>query len=152
LDPREGSGSGRYVFWNIALNHILKRSVDDQIVGEGMGSIRDMLERQFGLSIGNHNAWLDLTYAFGIFGLMTIAWSYLELIRFANYLRSGKDLLFQGVFSAIVILFLISFGTGGFFDPSFALTYAALGFWTGQSAYWEPFYYVGRSCYRTVRF
>jgi len=150
LDPREGSGSGRYVFWHIALNHILKRSVGDHIVGEGMGSIRDMLDRHFGMGIGNHNAWLDLTYAFGIFGLMAIAWSYLELIRFANYLRSGQDLLFQGVFSAIVILFLVSFGTGGFYDPGFALTYAALGFWVGQSAYWEPFYYAGRAFYRTV--
>jgi len=150
LDLREGSGSGRYVFWHIALNHILKRSIGDQIVGEGMGSIRDMLEKHFGFGIGNHNAWLDLTHAFGIFGLMTIAWSYLELIRFANYLRSVKDSLFQGAFSAIVILFLISFGTGGFYDPGFALTYAALGFWAGRTPYWEPFYYAGRAFYRTV--
>jgi hypothetical protein len=150
LDPREGSGSGRYVFWQISLNHILKRSIGTHIIGEGMGSTRDMLERYFGLGIGNHNAWLDLTYAFGIFGLMTIVWAYFELARFANYLRSGGDSLFQGAFSAIVILFLISLGTGGFYDPGFALTYAALGFWAGQSSYWEPFYYAGRAFYRAV--
>lgn len=135
LDPSKGSGSGRYVIWSISFNHIMNRSSSAQILGEGMGSIRDVMYRRFGHAIGSHTPWLDLTYAFGVFGLMAIVWWYLELIRFANYLRTVKDPRFQGVFSAIVILFLISLGQGGFSDPSFALTYAALGFWAGRVSY-----------------
>ncbi len=142
MDPSKGSGSGRYIFWRISLNHILDRSISDQILGEGMGSIRDVMYRHFGHSIGSHTPWLDLTYAFGVFGLIAIGWWFLELIRFANYLRTVKDPTFQGVFSAIIILFLISLGQGGFSDPSFALTYAALGFWAGQIFYGRQLHYA----------
>jgi hypothetical protein len=142
LNPTEGSGSGRYTFWSISLNHISNRDISAQILGEGMGSIRDVMYRSFGISIWSHNAWLDLTYAFGIFGLIAIGWWYLELIRFAIYLRRIKSAAFQGVFSAIIILFLNSIGQGGFSDPSFALTYAALGFWTGRASYGRQVHYA----------
>jgi hypothetical protein len=137
LVPPKGSGSGRYIFWFISLNHILNRDISAQILGEGMGSIRDVMDRHYGVAIGSHNALLDLTHAFGVFGLMAIVWSYLELIRFAICLRTVKDLTLQGVFSAIVILFLISLGTGVFYDPGFALIYIALGFWAGRVSYYR---------------
>jgi len=152
LNPSKGSGSGRYIFWRISLNHILNRSMDAQIFGEGMGSIRDVMYIHFGHSIGSHTAWLDLTYAFGAFGLIAIGWWYLELIRFAKYLHTVKDSTFQGVFSAVVIFFLVSLGQGGFSDPSFALTYAALGFWAGQISYRRQVHYGKYAFNRTVQF
>ena len=152
LDPSKGSGSGRYVIWSISLNHIMNRSSSAQMFGEGMGSIRDVMYRHFGHSIWSHTSWLDLTHAFGIFGLMAIGWWYFELTRFANYLRTAKDSAFQGVFSAIVILFLISLGQGGFSDPSFALTYAALGFWAGQISYRRQVHYARCAFNQTVQF
>ena len=142
LDPSQGTGSGRYIFWRIAINDILDRGISAQILGEGMGSIRDVMDRQFGSAIGSHTAWLDITHTFGIFGLMGIGWWYLELTRFANYLRTVKDPTFQGVLSAIIILFLISIGQGGFSDPSFALIYVALGFWAGRVSYRRQVYYA----------
>ena len=150
LNPSEGSGSGRYIFWRISVDHILNRSISAQILGEGMGSIRDMMYENFGHAIGSHTTWLDLTYAFGVFGLLAIGWWYIELIRFAKYLRVAKNPVFQGVFSAIVIFFLVSLGQGGFSDPSYALTYAALGFWAGQTSYGKQLYYAGRSFNRTM--
>jgi len=142
LDPSKGNGSGRYIFWFVSLNHIVDRSISAQIFGEGMGSIRDAMYREFGHSKSGHTPWLNLTNAFGVFGLMAIVWWYLELIRFANYLRTVKDPRFQGVFSAVVIFFLVSLGQGGFSDPSFALTYAALGFWAGRVSYRRQVYYA----------
>jgi hypothetical protein len=136
LDPREGSGSGRYVFWLISLDHMARRGVFAQITGEGMGTIRDVIGREFALAVGSHNAWLDLTHAFGAFGLAAIVWWYLGLVRFAVYLRKLRQSRVQGVLAVIVILFLESIGQGGFADPSFALVYAALGFWAGQAAYY----------------
>lgn len=141
LNPSEGSGSGRYIFWRISLNHILNRGIDAQIVGEGMGSIRDVMYKHFGHEIGSHTPWLDLTHAFGVFGLIAIGWWYVELIRFAKYLRIIKDPAFQGVFSAIVIFFLVSLGQGGFASPAFALIYAALGFWASRVSYGSQTYY-----------
>lgn len=132
LNPSEGTGSGRYVFWSISLKHIVNRSMSDTIMGEGEGSIRDFMEKDFGIPIGNHMVWLDITYSFGLFGLMAIVWWYIELLRFTYYLNSIKHSIFQGVFSSVILLFLISLGQSGFCDPSFALTYAALGFWSGQ--------------------
>jgi len=150
LDPSQGTGSGRYTFWRIAINNIMDRGIGAQILGQGTGSIRDVMDRHFGSPIGSHTAWLDLTHAFGIFGLMAIGWWYLELIRFANYLRTVRDPAFQGVFSAIVILFLISIGQGGFSDPSFALIYVALGFWAGKVSYRSLPHNAGRNSYRTL--
>ena len=132
LNPSEGTGSGRYDFWCISVKHILNRGICEQVMGEGMGSIRDVLYEDYGLPIGSHTAWLDLIHAFGVFGLIGIGWWFFELIRFANYLHKFKEPAFQGVFSTIIIFFLFSIGQGGFCSPSFAITYAALGFWAGQ--------------------
>jgi hypothetical protein len=153
LNPSKGSGSGRYIFWPICLNHILNRDISAQIFGEGMGSIRDVMSRHFDISIGSHTDWLDLTYAFGLFGLMAIVWWYFELIRLTNYLRTIRDPTFQGALSAIVIFFLISIGQGGFPDTSLALTYAALGFWAGRVSYnGRQVHYAGCAFNRTVQF
>ncbi len=133
LDPSKGTGSGRYIFWRVSLNHIFDRSISAQIIGEGMGSIRDVMYEDFGHSIGSHTAWLDMTHAFGVFGLLAILWWYFELFLLAKYMSATKNAAFQGVFSAIVIFFLVSIGQGGFSDPAYALIYAALGFWAGQT-------------------
>jgi len=150
LNPREGSGSGRYIFWCISLDHIVDRAIGAQIGGEGMESIRDIMDEHLGQSIGAHNDWLGLTHAFGMFGLAAIVWWYFKLMRFTSYLLKLKDPAFQGALSALVIFIVISFGQGGFYDPSLAMCYAALGFWAGRSSYWEPFCYAGSAFYRTV--
>lgn len=135
LNPYEGSGSGRYILWRVSLAHIISRPVHAQLLGEGMGSIRDVLKAQTGLSIGAHNDWLDLVHAFGLFGLIGISWWYFELGQFAWGLHNRREGLFQGACASVIILCLMSVGTGGFFDPSWALTYAAIGFWAGHTAY-----------------
>lgn len=150
LNPREGSGSGRYSFWSISLDHIVDRSIGAQIGGEGMESIRDIMDEHLGQSIGAHNDWLGLTHAFGMFGLAAIVWWYFKLMRFTSYLLKLKDPAFQGALSALVIFIVISLGQGGFYDPSLGMMYAALGFWAGRSSYWEPFCYVESAFYRAV--
>ncbi len=132
LDPREGSGSGRYVFWGISLDHILNRDFADQVVGEGVGAVRDVIYQQYGMYIKSHTDWLDFPFAFGVFGLIAIVWWYSELVRLARYLYACKHPAFQGAVSAVMVFFLLSVGQGGeSYDPSLALTYAALGFWVG---------------------
>ncbi len=132
LNPFEGSGSGRYVFWRISLEHIVNRPVRAQLLGEGMGSIRKLLGQRFGRFIGAHNDWLDLVNAFGLFGLIGITWWYFELVRLAWCLHIRRKGLFQGMCASVIILGLISIGTGGSFNPSWALSYAAMGFWAGR--------------------
>ena len=152
LNPSEGTGSGRYEFWALSLSHIMDRSLTHQVLGEGVGSIRDFLGRRFGIFIGSHNDLLDFTYAFGIFGLMAICWWYFGLMRFSAYVRSLKSDVYQGVLSAFILLSLISLGTGGFCEPSFALLYAALGFWAGQISYRNQSHHARRASYRTNQF
>jgi hypothetical protein len=131
LDPSEGTGSGRYSFWGIALEHMLERPFWANILGEGMGSVRDVMSRRFGNTIGCHNDWLDITYAFGIIGLAGLGWWYLTLASFTINLYAAAYPAFPGVLSALAVLGLISVGTGGAFDPTFVMIYAALGFWAG---------------------
>ncbi len=131
LSPSEGTGSGRYSFWQITLEHITQRPVGAQLWGEGMGSIRDLLAQRFGLSIGSHNDWLDVISAFGVAGLIGVTWWYLELSRLVWRFHGRQGSLFQGACAAVVIFGLMSVGTGGSFEPPWALTYAALGFWAG---------------------
>jgi hypothetical protein len=150
LDPREGSGSGRYIFWSVSLNHIVDRAVDAQIWGEGVESIRDVMDEHLGQSIGAHNDWLGLTHALGVFGLAGIVWWYFKLMRFTSYLRRQMGTEYRGALSALVIFTLISLGQGGFYDPSLAVMYAALGFWAGRQSYWEPLCYARCAFHRTV--
>ncbi len=133
LNPLEGTGSGRYTFWQISLEHVTDRPIHARLLGEGMGSIRDVLKRRFGLAIGSHNDWLDLVNAFGVCGLMGIAWGYWELTRLAGSLRNHRDGLFQGACAVAIILGLMSMGTGGVLDPAWAISYAAMGFWAGRA-------------------
>jgi hypothetical protein len=70
--------------------------------------------------------------------LIGIGWWCFELARFAWCLCDRQEGLFQGVCAAVIILGLISLGTGGFFEPPWALSYAALGFWAGRTAYAKP--------------
>jgi|GEM_PF-1590136 len=133
LNPKEGTGSGRYIFWRASLEHIVNRPLRVQLQGEGMGSIRDVIRPQTGLAIGAHNDWLDVVHSFGILGLIGISWWYLELAGFALRLRSHRDGPFHGVCATLILLGLISVGSGGSWEPSWALSYAALGFWAGRT-------------------
>ena len=132
LDPSRGSGSGRYVFWRIALDHIASRGIDAQIVGEGMGAVRNVMGHDFGLEIGCHNDWLDVICSFGAVGLLMLVWWYLAFVRFIIGLYRGRHPAFHGALSGFVILAVISLGTGGAFEPALAVTYASLGFWAAQ--------------------
>jgi hypothetical protein len=134
LNPYDGTGSGRYIFWRITLEYILHRPLAAQVWGEGMGSIRDLLQARFGLYIGAHNEWLDFVHAFGWCGLIGLGWWYGELVRLVWHLHGRPGGPFQGACALAIMLGLISIGTGGSLDPVWALDYAALGFWVGCAA------------------
>jgi hypothetical protein len=87
LNPLEGTGSGRYIFWRISLEHLVNRPMHVQLQGEGVGSSRDLIKRQYGLWITPHNDWLDLVHSFGLLGLIGISWWCLELVRLAGRFR-----------------------------------------------------------------
>lgn len=147
LDPSEGTGSGRYVFWGIAFDHIMNRTMDAQVVGEGIGAIRDVLSHGFGLEIGCHNDWLDVVCAFGVVGLLAFGWWYLVLMRFIIGLYNDHHPAFCGALSVYVILILVSFGTGGVLEPTFAVTYASLGLWGAAPIGGERYEYAqGFAC------
>lgn len=134
LHPAQGTGSGRYTFWRISLEHIRERPLSVQLLGEGTGSIRKVMEQRFGKPIGSHNDWLDFVNNFGLCGLVGIVWWYTELVRLAWRLRERRDGCFQGACAVTIMLALISIGSGGFFEPCWAISYAALGLWAGASA------------------
>jgi hypothetical protein len=129
LNPRQGNGSGRYVFWKISAEHIVHRSAGAQLLGEGVGTVRDVLREHYGLTIGSHNDGLDLIHALGLCGLVGFGWWSFELVRLAWRLRGQTSGPFQGACAAVIILGLTSMGSGGSFEPPWAITYAALGFW-----------------------
>jgi len=136
LNPFDGgTGSGRYVFWRISLEHIMHRPMHVQLLGEGMGSLNDVIKQEYGRWISAHNDWLNFASAFGLCGVIGISWWFFELARLTWSFRCRQDGLFQGACAALVMLGLFSIGTGGFFKPSWALTYAALGFWAGRVTY-----------------
>jgi hypothetical protein len=139
LNPCEGTGSGRYQFWVVSLEQIIDRPVGAQLLGEGMGRIKDVLEQNFwGHFISSHSDWLDFASAFGLFGLAGLSWWYFELARFAWGLHHRIDGPFQGACACLVILGLISTGTGGFYSPAWALSFMTLGFWAGRAAPAQP--------------
>ncbi len=134
LNPSVGDGSGRYVFWRITVKHIMRSPMHVQLLGEGIGSVNDVIQRELGIGswINAHNDLLNFASAFGLFGVIGISWWFFELARLTWSFRCRQDGLFQGACAALVILGLSSIGSGGFFKPSWALTYAALGFWAGR--------------------
>ena len=132
LNPFTGKGSGRYVVWRISLEHIMHRPMHVQLLGEGMGSLNNVIKQKEGYWVNAHNDWLNFAGAFGLCGVIGISWWFFELARLTWSFRCRQNDLFQGACAALVMLGLISIGTGGFFRPSWALTYAALGFWGGR--------------------
>jgi hypothetical protein len=110
----------------------MHRPIHVQLLGEGLGSLNDVIKQEYGHWISAHNDWLNFASAFGLFGVIGISWWFFVLARLTWSFRCRQDGLFHGAFSALVILGLISIGTGGFFKPSWAFTYAALGFWAGR--------------------
>lgn len=137
LDPRVGTGSGRYMFWSISLDHILERGAAAQIWGDGMGSFEDIANKHLGQGVGTHNDWLGFTHALGLVGLAGLLWWYINLARLTSCLRKAGDGLFQGALSVLVVFGLLSIGQGGFYDPSLTMMYAGLGFWAGKVSYWS---------------
>ncbi len=147
LDPSQGTGSGRYAFWRVALNQMAEWSLGKKILGEGVGSIRDVIDRHVGTAVAAHNDWLDIAFAFGVFGPIALGCWYLTLGRFSVALYKIRHPLFQGVFASLVVLFLISLGTGGVLDPSFAIVYGALGFWAAMVPLRGPHEHAERTSY-----
>jgi hypothetical protein len=139
LDPSSGTGSGRYMFWRIGFDHAITRGLDAQILGDGVGAVHDVIGRAYGLAIGCHNDWLDMMNSFGLVGLAIVAWWYLGLLRFVIAMHRLGHPVFRGVLSALVMLSVQSFGSGGAFDPCFIVVYAALGFWAAQSLWSESY-------------
>jgi hypothetical protein len=135
LNPSEGSGSGRYAIWRVSLKHAMHRPMRARVLGEGRGSISDVIDQHTGLNTGSHNDWLDFVSSFGLCGLIGISWMSFEIVRFAWGLRGRQDGLFVGACAFVIILGLMSIGSGGSYEPSWALSYAAMGFWAGHAAY-----------------
>lgn len=126
-----GTGSHRYIFWRVSLEYIMHRPMHVQLLGEGMGSLNDVIKQSGGRWICAHNDWLNFAGAFGLCGLTGISWWFFELARLTWSFRCRQGGLFQGACAALVMLGLVSIG-GGFFNPAWALTYATLGFWAGH--------------------
>jgi hypothetical protein len=137
LNPKVGTGSGRYIFWMIVIKNMLNRSIIKNIIGEGQERIRDLLSLEFGVPIGSHSAFLEVTFAFGIIGIVFIAWWYYNLIKLCNYFYKDNSSIFLGLLSVIIIMFVINLGQGSFDDPSFALIYCSIGYWVGKRNYYK---------------
>lgn len=125
LDIRKGgTGSGRTIFMLITINYILNRDIIDFVFGEGYGIINLVLHRDFGVAIGSHNDWLDITVAMGMIGFLLYLWYFVEVMRLCLDLRNSRYR--DAIFSAFVIIMFFSIATGGF-NPGFISIFALLG-------------------------
>lgn len=147
LDPSGGTGSGRYVFWRIGLDHAIGRGLDAQILGDGVGVVRDVIGQEYGLAIGCHNDWLDVMNSFGFVGLALFGWWFLGLLRFVIVMHQIDHPAFQGGLALLVMVSMASFGSGGTLDPCYVAVYAALGFWAGQPLWSESYEYAQCAAY-----
>jgi hypothetical protein len=127
-----GTGSGRTDFQWIALANIPERKFQDIVVGEGLGALPRLLARDFGLAIGGHADWIDITYAFGVVGFGFFVWFQARLASLAIGMQGHQRALVLMAFAGLATMGLT---TGGSFDPSSAATFALLGFVVGSSRY-----------------
>ena len=124
-----GTGSGRSIFMPIVLDGIFSRELYYFLFGEGFGAVRDLLARTFGPEIGSHNAWLDLTHALGLIGLLLFVWFHYEVYRIIKY-STGRYKI--AVTSGFIILMVVGMTTGSYFSPSFAPIFIIFGAYSIQ--------------------
>jgi hypothetical protein len=125
----ERTGSGRAVFQQLALSHLLERGLVDTLCGEGVAAIRDFMTQSFGIAIGSHNDWLDIVFGTGLVGLSLFLWFHLRLFRQATRMRDG----FMGVaFVSMAQLVIIELTAGGALDPSAVASFVLYGVLSGR--------------------
>lgn len=128
-----GTGSGRTALWQTALEHLIQRSFGDNILGEGLGTIRATMLDEFGRAIGSHNDWLDIWFSLGFVGLLFFAWWHVEMLRLAVMLCRRQVSWGVSVIGAFVIVAFFALATGGIFAPGFAPLFAVLALVTAES-------------------
>ena len=120
VDSNRGDiGSGRSIFWSLAINSFFSGNPFNMLLGHGYFAINDMLEQKYGLAIGAHNGFIDHLYTFGIVGLLLYVSIYFVLYKQYVLLKNSKSDYSSIVLIMLLMLILRSATSHGWFDISY---------------------------------
>jgi O-antigen ligase len=123
---RGGTGAGRTTVWQGGIDHLLRRGVMLNVIGEGEGSYAEAMVHRIGFSVGAHNGWLTLAVSYGLIGTALYLVFLGRLGRFAMRARHVQDSRVE-VLGAVLAGILISEATQGFLlSPSAVPTYTMI--------------------------
>ncbi len=116
------SGSGRNIFWSIALKSWIDADIINQIFGYGMNGSMDIIEKNYGPRIWCHNDCLELLINSGLTGLFIYI---IFIIILMKFLFSSHN---KGASYSLIVSYLIcSFLSGTIYQLDF-MTYFCTGF------------------------
>lgn len=115
-DPDQ-AGSGRIVFWRIALDSFYDADVSEQVLGRGYVGMYRVMQGGYGLRIHTHNDFLDMLLVGGVLGVFAwLVFWYALVVRLRSLSVTAAG---YGAGLAILVgLFAQSVLTGQMFDPS----------------------------------
>jgi hypothetical protein len=127
----EGTGSGRSVFWGLALS--LFNSFEDVIKLFGNPTVlTNYLERFFGMKIGAHSDILDYLINYGIIGLILYLMIFISFFKFFINNITDNPVESKIGLSLLIGQLFFSSVTGGFYDSFNSITFVFLGYLIGK--------------------
>lgn len=115
-DPDQ-AGSGRIVFWQMAVNYFWDGDFAGLLLGNGYAQMCTSMESGYGLRIHTHNDFLDMLLVGGMLGIVCLLAVWIALI--ARLRSTGVSRPGYGAGLAILAGFLAQSAlTGQIFDPS----------------------------------
>jgi len=122
-----GTGSGRTLFWEESISHILSRdSFIEIFFGEGYEFSRIIMYKSMGTYTMAHNDFIEIWLDFGWIGLIIIL-IYLYLLIREMFKSKFKLVLIM----IIVISISFMLFAGGYFDSTFSSTFMLMGYIKG---------------------
>ncbi len=129
-----GTASGRTEFQVLVVNHLASRDVTDSVFGEGVGASGDVIEAGWDMRIGAHNAWLDMTTAFGAIGCFLLVWFHVNVVRLCVASQGTRRVAALGVAGVVCV------GGGimnGMYGPYHGPIYVFLGVLCAGGMHWR---------------
>jgi O-antigen ligase len=115
-DPDQ-AGSGRSVFWKVALDSFWDADLAEQALGRGYVGMCKVIEQGYGMRIHTHNDLLDMLLTGGVLGIVSLLVFWAAMLVRLRSLNAG-DAGWGAALAILVGIFAQSILTGQMFDPS----------------------------------
>ena len=124
-------GSGRSVFWQIALNSWYEKSIFYWFFGLGFFSTSISLKILYGLPIQAHNDFIEILHCFGLIGFITYLMFYFRLVSWIYNLPRATFYRYISLFCFLIFLGR-SFFAGTLYRPDTIFLSVSMGFIFGN--------------------